>query len=69
MAPKGKTKHKFITIFKIMVVKTKFTVAKYDKRPLISSPVLKIKHGKNMVYNSFRASDYAKNVIMVITFF
>ena len=29
---------KFTTTFKVMVVKTKFTVAKYDYRPLISSP-------------------------------
>ena len=29
---------KYMITFKIMVVKTKFTVAKYDERPLISSP-------------------------------
>ena len=29
-----------MTTFKVIVVKTKFIVAKYDYRPLISSPAL-----------------------------
>ena len=29
---------KFMTAFEVMLVKTKFIVAKYDERPLISSP-------------------------------
>ena len=36
MAPKGRKAH--VTTFKITVVKTKFIVAKYDQRLLISSP-------------------------------
>ena len=38
-APKGETPGvKFMTAFKIIVVKIKFTVARYGLRPLISSP-------------------------------
>ena len=39
MAPKGRKPNvKFMTVFEVIVAKTKFIVAKYDLRPPISSP-------------------------------
>ena len=60
MAPKDrKLGVKFMTAFKVMVVKTKFIVAKFDYRRLISAPVFHVvfSFAQLVLINAFRKFD------------